>query len=363
MKNWLKEHRTKILISTLVTLLPMLIGLLLWNQLPDNMASHWGADGAPDGSASKAFMVFGMPLLLEALNLVCIAVTAADPKQKNQNKKALGLIFWIMPLGSLASCGMVYAAALGRAMDAALFVPLLLGILFAVMGNYMPKVTQNSTLGVKIFWTLYNEENWNKTHRFTGKVWVAGGVVALLLALLPMNWMLPLLLLDILVITATPVIYSYRIYRNHKAQGIEYVAPPKTKSQKTTRILVLALIVALLCSVAAFMFTGDITYTCTDSALRIETSYVAGLELPYGDMDSIELLESYEVGMRVNGFASARLSMGAFQNDDFELYTLYSYNACESVILIRSGNKALVINAKTAEETTALYETLLAKIG
>ncbi len=135
------------------------------------------------------------------------------------------------------------------------------------------------------------------------------------------------------------------------------------KNKKTTHILLIALVVALLCSVAAVVFTGDVIYTLTETALRIETSYVAGLELPYADMDSVQLLESYEVGQRVDGFGSVRLSMGAYQNGEFELYTLYSYNTCDSFILIRSGQRALVINAKTAEETAALYETLLTKIG
>ena len=363
MKSWMKEHKVKILLSMAVTLLPMLIGLLLWNRLPESMTTHWGADGIGDGFSGKGFAVFGLPLILAALNCLCLAVTAADPKQKNQNKKALGMVFWIMPLISLVACGMVYAAALGKTMDVFVLVPLLLGAMFLIMGNFLPKVKQNSTLGVKISWTLYNEENWNRTHRFTGKVWVTGGIVTLLTVLLPVKWMIPVLLLVILVISVTPMVYSYNIYKKHKAQGIEYQVPPRTKAQKRVLALVALLVVCIAVFVVGLMFTGDITYTCTEDALRIETSYVSGLELPYGDIDSIELRESFDVGIRGMGFGSPRLSMGAFQNDEFELYTLYSYNACESMILIRSGNKALAFNCQTAEETQALYETLLTKIG
>lgn len=363
MKNWLKEHRKIIVVSMALTLLPMLIGLLLWNRLPDVITTHWGADGMADGFSGKVFVVFGIPAIMAGLNLLCILVTAIDPKQAKQNKKAMSIIFWIMPMISICICAMGYAIALGRAVDMFVFMPMLLGVMFVVMGNYMPKVQQNSTLGVKVFWTLHNEENWNKTHRFAGKIWVIGGVIILLTALLPAKWMVPVMLTAVLVLALSPMAYSYCIYRRHKAQGISYSAPPATKSQKMTKIAVVLLLVATLGCVAAVMFTGDITYSCTDSALRIETSYVNGLELPYADMDSIELRESFDVGVRAAGFGSPRLSMGAFQNDEFELYTLYSYNSCESMILIRSGNKTLAINCQTQEQTAALYQSLVAKIG
>lgn len=363
MKNWMKEHKVSILLSMAVTLLPMLIGLLLWNRLPDSMTTHWGADGVADGFSGKAFAVFGLPAILAALNLLCLIVTALDPKQKDQNRKALGMVFWIMPLISLAACGTVYATALGKTMDVGLFMPLVLGALFIILGNYLPKVKQNSTLGIKISWTLNNEENWNLTHRFTGKLWVAGGILALLMALLPLKWVIPVLLIDILVLSFAPMAYSYRIYKNHKAQGIEYSVPPKTKSPKINRILVIVLVAAIFACVAAVMFTGDITYSCTDDALRIETNYVNGLELSYDEIDAIELREDFDIGIRAMGFGSPRLSMGAFQNEEFEAYTLYSYNSCDWVILIRSDNKVLVINCQTEEETAVLYQTLVAKIG
>ena len=362
MKNWLKEYKKNVIWSMLLTLLPMLIGLLLWNRLPDIMTSHWGGDGVADGTASKAFMVFGVPAMMAALNLVCILATAIDPKQAGQSKKAISIVFWIMPMICLAVMGMVYGIALGKTMDVFLLMPLLLGVMFVVLGNYMPKVKQNARLGVKIYWTLHNEENWNKTHRFAGKVWVIGGVVVMLTALLPAKWMVAVMLPAILLLAFAPMVYSYCIYRRHKAAGIDYVAPPKTKQQKLVKWLSFVLVIAILALVLGIMYTGDISYTCTETVLRIESSYVNGLELAYSDMDSIELRESFEIGIRAMGFGSPRLSMGAFQNDEFEAYTLYSYNSCEQMILIRSDGKVLAINCATAQETEELYKLLRSKL-
>ena len=89
------------------------------------------------------------------------------------------MIFWILPVVSLFTNGIMYRTAFGKEFDLAVFVPALLGVMFIFIGNYLPKVKQNRTLGIKISWTLNNEENWNKTHRFGGKVWVVGGLIML----------------------------------------------------------------------------------------------------------------------------------------------------------------------------------------
>ena len=111
------------------------------------------------------------------------------------------------------------------------------------------------------------------------------------------------------------------------------------------------------------MFTGDIAYTCAQDSLQIVADFQDGLTVSYNQIDSIELRESFDVGARAYGFGSAKLSMGNFRNDEFDAYTLYCYNSCNSMILIRSGEKVLAINCQTAEETAALYQALLTRIG
>ena len=361
MKNWFAKHKWQVALSLLGTFLPTVIGLILWNRLPDFMNSHWGIDGAADGTASKAFAVFGLPAILAVVNLICMVFTARD--NKDQNGKIMSIIFWIIPVISLVVMGSMYAIAMGKSVDVVLVVPALLGVLFVVLGNYMPKVTRNRTLGIKIYWTLNNEENWNKTHRFAGKCWVAGGFTLLLALALPLPWVVAVMVTSIFLLVIAPVVYSYIIYRQHKAQGIEYAAPPATKQQKRMKLISLVLVLAILATVAAIMFTGEITYTCGEETLRIESTSASGLEVAYGEMEEIVLREEFDIGVRVMGFGSARLNMGFFQNEELGEYTLYSYNGCGNMILIRSGEKYLAINAGSEAETLALYETLLEKVG
>ena len=183
----------------------------------------------------------------------------------------------------------------------------------------------------------------------------------LLTVLLPMKWMVGVLLAITPVLVFAPVLYSYRLYKTHKAQGIEYTALPKTKGQKVAVWASCLVVAGILAAVAVLMFTGDISYTCTQEALEIKASYDRDIVVPYSDMEEIELREDFVIGMRVIGFASARLSSGTFQNEEYPSYTLYAYNRCPSMILIRSGEKILAINAATPEETQQLYEQLLQK--
>jgi uncharacterized membrane protein len=361
MKNWFKEYRKNIIFSMLLTLLPMFIGLLLWNRLPDVMTSHWGADGVADGTASKAFMVFAVPAILAGLNLLCILATALDPKQAGQNKKAMRVVFWIMPLICIAVMSSAYAIALGKATDVFVLMPLLLGVMFVAIGNYMPKVQQNTRLGIKISWTLHNEENWNKTHRFAGKIWVIGGIFVMLSALLPTKWMIFVTIPMLFLLALVPMGYSYCIYRRHKQQGIEYKAAPATKADKVAKRGSIVGVVVVLVVVAVLMFTGDITYTVTDSALQIEATYHSDALVSYDQIDTIELRQDFDIGYRAMGFNSAKLSLGTYQNEEFGSFTLYAYNACDSMIVLRSNGKVLAFNCATEQDTQALYEHLLTK--
>lgn len=222
MKNFLKNNWKRIVISCLLTLAPIVVGLILWNKLPSTMNVHWGADGVADGTGSKAMVVFLMPAFLTALNLLCFLGTSLDKKSHNQNPKATGIIFWIVPMICWAAMGLIYADALGKSWSVELVLPLLMGVVFMIIGNVLPKVTQNKTFGIKLFWTLYNEENWNKTHRLAGKLWVAGGFACLLTALLPTTAMTLSLVVLLLAMVAVPTVYSYCIYKKHRKAGIVY---------------------------------------------------------------------------------------------------------------------------------------------
>ena len=207
----LKANRKTLILASIVTILPMLIGIICWDRLPDVMATHFGMNNEANGFSSKAFAVFGLPLVLLAILWLGALVTAHDPKKQNISPRMFSLVLWIVPIVSLVVAAMMYPANLGCQLDVSFFSELFLGLLFIIIGNYMPKVRQNNTLGIKIPWTLANEENWNRTHRLAGYLWMFCGILILILGLtrlLPAGWLIGLVLIMVLV----PCLYSWWLH-------------------------------------------------------------------------------------------------------------------------------------------------------
>ena len=208
----MKEHKGKLILSSLLVLLPLAVGLLLWNRLPAQVPMHWNAAGGVDGWGSRLLAVCGMPLFLLVIHWVCLLFTFLDPKNKGQSRKALGLVFWICPAVSLISGTATLSEALGAPLRINTLMLLFIGILLIAVGNYLPKCKQNYTIGIKVMWALEDEENWAATHRFASRLWVGCGVVTLLLAFWPEIGMWVTLGL-VLLTTLGSVLYSYLFYK------------------------------------------------------------------------------------------------------------------------------------------------------
>ena len=142
----IKQNKAKILLSSAVILLPAVYGIIMWNHLPDTMATHWGADGITDGTAGKVRAVFGLPLLYLLVHLFCLWLTLRDQEKRRQSRKALEVMFWILPACSLVTSGILYRAASGKELGPAMLVPVLLGILFLWVGNYFPSSEETGRL-------------------------------------------------------------------------------------------------------------------------------------------------------------------------------------------------------------------------
>ena len=206
----IKKNLKTLIITTIVTLLPILAGLILWDKLPEQLPIHFNIHGEADGFSGKLFGVLGMPVFLAVLHWVCTIGTTADPKQKNHSSKMLMLVFWICPLISLLVSSVIYTQAMGINIDVVFIMCLVLGAMFIVIGNYLPKCKQNYTIGIKVSWTLNDEENWNYTHRVTGKIWVTGGVIILLTAVFRQPW---IFFVIIMLMAIIPFILSYLFHR------------------------------------------------------------------------------------------------------------------------------------------------------
>ena len=98
--------------------------------------------------------------------------------------------------------------------------PVFVGLLFLILGNYLPKLRRNRIMGIKLPWTLASEENWTRTHRAAGFTWVAAGLLMLLSALLRLHGPTVTVVLLALAV-GIPVLYSYLYYRRHEKGGAQ----------------------------------------------------------------------------------------------------------------------------------------------
>lgn len=211
-----KELKKTLIITSIITALPILIGVVLWNRLPDTIATHFDNAGDPNGWSSKWFTVFGLPMILVILNVVCTLITETDPRRHKYPEKMLKMMYWVCPVISWIAAISIYANALGYQLTSmGQWMSILLGAVFVVIGNYMPKVKQNYYLGIKLPWTYADEENWNKTHRLGGKVWVIGGILLILNAFLRIRGAEIVVIFAMILI---PTIYSF-FYSLRKNKG------------------------------------------------------------------------------------------------------------------------------------------------
>ena len=206
------KNKKTLILTSVVILLPILIGILLWNKLPDSMATHFNFDNAADGYREKWFAVIMTPFILLALHLIMAMIIAADPRKKNISSKVYGITIWIIPATSLALAIVIYPYNLGIHFNISLFIGIFIGITYIIVGNYLPKTRQNYTIGFKLPWTYANEENWNKTNRLSGVINIVIGILIIINAAMGLFNIFYSLLVAVIIGSLIPLGYSYFLH-------------------------------------------------------------------------------------------------------------------------------------------------------
>lgn len=207
-----KKMNKTLVITTLLCLLPIIPGLIVYPDLPDQIAIHWNTAGEADNFAHKAIAVWGLPLLMATIHLFTILMTNNDPKKENTAKAFKQLIIWLIPIMTLIIVPLTLFKALGYDIRIETIAPILVGLIIIICGNYMPKTKQNFTVGIKLPWTLTSEENWNKTHRLAGYLWIIGGLGIILTGFINFSPVVIMIILIVMIIII-PTVYSFVLYK------------------------------------------------------------------------------------------------------------------------------------------------------
>lgn len=170
----------------LVLLAMLAASVRVYPLLPEMVPVHWNAAGQVDGYGSRAFGAFMLPALAAGIYAMMLVLPVVDPRRANYSRflGAYRAIRWSLVLFLATLHAILLASALGYRVPVERALPVLLGLLFGVIGICMPRLRHNYFVGVRTPWTLASEEVWHRTHRFAGSAYVLAGVVSTTGALL-----------------------------------------------------------------------------------------------------------------------------------------------------------------------------------
>ena len=207
------------ILTTILIVLAALAGLLLWNRLPDPMASHWDINDQVNGTMGKLAGVFLLPLMTAGLFALFMLIPLIDPLKANIAKfRGVFNIFTV-----LMTAFMVYVHALSLAwnlgytfrMGSALLPAL--GLLFIFMGFLIEKTKRNFFIGIRTPWTLSSDTVWDETHRIGGLLFKVSGLLALVGLFFP-DYTIWFILVPAIGSALFTVVYSYVLFaREEKA--------------------------------------------------------------------------------------------------------------------------------------------------
>lgn len=189
---------------------------IVYARLPERIPTHWGVSGAPDGWNDRwpwAFLPAAISLLMW---LVVGLLPRIGPRRENLERSAES--WWLVVNAMLVFFNVVTLATLGAALgwpvDVTQVMLVSVGLLLAVIGNYLPRIRSNWWMGIRTPWTLENETVWRATHRLGGRTMVLGGLVATAAALFLPSPRREIAVIGVIAFTSlVPLVYSYVVWR------------------------------------------------------------------------------------------------------------------------------------------------------
>jgi len=206
----------------LIMLIPPIYLAILWKQIPPSVPIHFDLKGNVDSYGTKRDLLI-LILSLTALNAIVYLVVSniykIDPrKNAAQNKDRLKRIaFGVSLYLSAIWIMLIYEIAHNDVSMTMKFVFIAMGLLFALLGNNMYNIKPNYFAGLRLPWTLENEDNWRRTHHLAGRLWFFGGLVFAVITFFINNNLIGYIAISMLtILIIIPIFYSYNIYKETK---------------------------------------------------------------------------------------------------------------------------------------------------
>ncbi|MCI0556082.1 MAG: SdpI family protein [Anaerolineae bacterium] len=207
--------------TTTIFVLLMIIGatiagLLLWDRLPDQMASHWNINDQVDGYMPKFWGVFMVPLITLGMFVLFLVIPSIDPLKANiaQFREAFNLFIVLMVAFMLYIYGLTLAWSLGYTgfrMSSSILPAI--GLLFIFIGFMLRQAKRNFFIGIRTPWTLSSDRVWDKTHQIGSTLFIVAGALAVIGSFFGGTTAFWMLMVPIFGSTIFLVVYSYVLYK------------------------------------------------------------------------------------------------------------------------------------------------------
>ncbi|MBI5840619.1 MAG: SdpI family protein [Chloroflexi bacterium] len=208
---------TRLTISIAIVLLAAFIvmGMAVWNVMPDQMASHWNASDQVNGYISRFWGVFLVPVMAAGMLVLFFILPQIDPLKANivKFREAFNLFILLIMLffGYIWVLTLVWNLGYTNFRMSTAMLPAM-GLLFIYIGWMLRKAKRNFFIGIRTPWTLSSDKVWDKTHQLGSILFMISGVLALIGSLFGSNaiWFV---MVPLLGSTMFLVVYSYVLYQ------------------------------------------------------------------------------------------------------------------------------------------------------
>lgn len=222
----MKKNSWLTLIIIIIALVPLAYLAIIWNSIPQTIAMHYDAHMHPDRMGSKTELWIPTSIIAVISIFVFFLlnnIRRIDPKRygDNQsstfNKIAAVIVVFIAALNI-----MIIVSTIKGTFVMQRFMFPMLGLLFAVIGNYMNNIKPNYFAGIRLPWTLSDDDNWRQTHHLASKIWFIGGLFLTVISLLlPFKVMLPVFMSVVVVMVIIPAVFSYRLFKEKQRRSTD----------------------------------------------------------------------------------------------------------------------------------------------
>lgn len=208
--------KSVVVIAVVLIGVSLLAGLLLWERLPEQMASHWDENDQVNGYVSKPWGVTLMPLVVTGMLILFLVVPSVDPLKANiaQFREAFNLLIVVIVLFMLYVHGLTLAWGLGYRFRMSSALLPFMGVLFISIGYLLRQAKRNFFVGIRTPWTLSSDTVWDKTHQLGSWLFIASGVLAIVGGFIGGAAAFWLVFAPLIGSTIFLTIYSYALYRN-----------------------------------------------------------------------------------------------------------------------------------------------------